>query len=111
VKRLCEAKSPEGSVTQSRDFAKQSLHEAFLREANVVGTENPWAKLRQWAVAGHGWPSSSNPNKLINTQIFKLNILCINKIGISSNINQSNLFINSPLEQFEVTSLLGLNAK
>jgi F-type H+-transporting ATPase subunit a len=29
---------------------------------------------------------------------------------INSNINQSNLFINSPLEQFEVTSLLGLNA-
>jgi F-type H+-transporting ATPase subunit a len=29
---------------------------------------------------------------------------------ISSNINQSNLIINSPLEQFEVTSLLGLNA-
>jgi F-type H+-transporting ATPase subunit a len=29
---------------------------------------------------------------------------------IHSNINQSNLFINSPLEQFEVTSLLGLNA-
>lgn len=29
---------------------------------------------------------------------------------LPSNINQSNLFINSPLEQFEVTSLLGLNA-
>jgi len=29
---------------------------------------------------------------------------------IQSNINQSNLIINSPLEQFEVTSLLGLNA-
>src|ERR1700723_2435740 len=29
---------------------------------------------------------------------------------ILSNINQSNLIINSPLEQFEVTSLLGLNA-
>jgi len=29
---------------------------------------------------------------------------------INSNINQSSLFINSPLEQFEVTSLLGLNA-
>jgi F-type H+-transporting ATPase subunit a len=29
---------------------------------------------------------------------------------INTNINQSNLFINSPLEQFEVTSLLGLNA-
>lgn len=29
---------------------------------------------------------------------------------ILSNINQSNLIINSPLEPFEVTSLLGLNA-
>jgi F-type H+-transporting ATPase subunit a len=29
---------------------------------------------------------------------------------ILSNINQSNLIINSPLEQFEVTNLLGLNA-
>lgn len=29
---------------------------------------------------------------------------------INSNFNQSNLFINSPLEQFEVTSLLGFNA-
>jgi F-type H+-transporting ATPase subunit a len=29
---------------------------------------------------------------------------------INSNINQSNLFINSPLEQFEVTSLISLNA-
>lgn len=29
---------------------------------------------------------------------------------INSNINQSYLLINSPLEQFEVTSLLGLNA-
>jgi F-type H+-transporting ATPase subunit a len=29
---------------------------------------------------------------------------------INSKINQSRLFINSPLEQFEVTSLLGLNA-
>lgn len=29
---------------------------------------------------------------------------------LNSNINQFNLFINSPLEQFEVTSLLGLNA-
>lgn len=28
----------------------------------------------------------------------------------NSNFNQSNLFINSPLEQFEVSSLLGLNA-
>ena len=27
-----------------------------------------------------------------------------------NNINSSNLFLNSPLEQFEVTSLLGLNA-
>ena len=27
-----------------------------------------------------------------------------------NNFTQSNLFINSPLEQFEVTSLLGLNA-
>jgi F-type H+-transporting ATPase subunit a len=27
-----------------------------------------------------------------------------------TNINQSNLFINSPLEQFEVTSLLSFNA-
>ena len=26
------------------------------------------------------------------------------------NLNQNQLFINSPLEQFEVTSLLGLNA-
>jgi F-type H+-transporting ATPase subunit a len=31
-------------------------------------------------------------------------------MSIHTNINQSNLFINSPLEQFEVTSLLGLNA-
>jgi len=29
---------------------------------------------------------------------------------INSNLNQSNLFINSPLEQFEVTSLISLNA-
>jgi F-type H+-transporting ATPase subunit a len=29
---------------------------------------------------------------------------------LNSHINQSNLIINSPLEQFEVTSLLGLNA-
>jgi F-type H+-transporting ATPase subunit a len=27
-----------------------------------------------------------------------------------TNLNQSNLFINSPLEQFEITSLLGFNS-
>jgi F-type H+-transporting ATPase subunit a len=29
---------------------------------------------------------------------------------INSNLNQSNLFINSPLEQFEVINLISFNA-